>query len=64
MIDYSVELPEGEEYGIRVRCDEHGESQEFQPGYRSVAFCCERCGYELELSLHDLLEWRDMGEMC
>lgn len=64
MTAYTITVPEGEERGIRVRCDEHGEAEEFQPGYRKVAFHCGECGYELELALHDLLEWRDMGEMC
>lgn len=64
MPTYDVEIPEGPERGIRVTCEEHGESEEFQPGRRKVAFHCEQCGYELELSLHDLLDWRDLQEMC
>jgi uncharacterized protein (DUF983 family) len=64
MPEYSITVPEGGERGIRVTCDVHGESTEFQPGYRRVAFHCEQCGHELEVALHDLLEWRDMGEMC
>lgn len=68
MLEYTVEVPEGtaegEEYGVRVRCEEHGASETFQPGFRRVAFHCEDCGYEVEVAVHDLLEWRDMGEMC
>lgn len=64
MTDYTVELPEGEEHGIRVRCDEHDESELFQPGYSKVAFACDSCGYELEIAVHDLLDWRDLGERC
>lgn len=64
MSQYTVEVPERRERGIRIECDEHGESKEFQPGYRTVAFHCDHCGYELELTLHDLHEWRDRGEMC
>jgi uncharacterized protein (DUF983 family) len=64
MLAYTVELPEGEERGIRIACEEHGEAREFQPGYRTVAFHCERCGYELEVDLRRLDEWRDFGEMC
>ncbi|PSP42534.1 hypothetical protein BRC66_01065 [Halobacteriales archaeon QH_2_66_30] len=45
-------------------CEEHGESEEFQSGYSTVAFHCERCGYEIEITAHDLHEWRDFGEMC
>ena len=64
MSQYTVELPDGPERGIRVSCDEHGESEEFQPGYRKVAYYCEMCGYEMEIDLHDTHDWRDMGEMC
>jgi uncharacterized protein (DUF983 family) len=64
MLAYTVELPEGEERGIRIACEEHGEAEEFQPGYRTVAFHCDRCGYELEVDLRRLDEWRDFGEMC
>jgi uncharacterized protein (DUF983 family) len=64
MADYTVTVPEGEEHGIRVRCEDHGEVEEFQPGYRTVAFYCAACGYEVELTLHDLRDWRDLGEMC
>jgi len=64
MSNYTVEVPDGEERGIRIECDDHGESAEFQPGYRKVAFHCEGCGLEIEVDLHDLSEWRDLGEMC
>lgn len=65
MPSYTVEVPEGaEEVGIRVRCDDHDESEAFQPGRRSVAFHCEQCSYELQVDVHDLLDWRDTGEMC
>ncbi|TYL38013.1 hypothetical protein CV102_14010 [Natronococcus pandeyae] len=61
---YTVELPDERERGIRVECDEHGESEEFEPGYRTVAFYCELCGYEVEINVHDTHEWRDFGERC
>jgi uncharacterized protein (DUF983 family) len=64
MTDYTVTVPEGEELGIRVRCEDHGEVAEFQPGYRTVAFHCDGCGYEIELTLHDTRDWRDFGEVC
>jgi uncharacterized protein (DUF983 family) len=64
MTNYTVTVPEGEERGLRVECDEHGEAEEFQPGYRTVAFHCDQCGYEIEVSLHDLHDWRDLQEMC
>jgi len=63
MSQYTVTLPEGEERGVKIACDEHGESEEFQPGYRTVAFHCEGCGYELELTVHDLLNPREQ-ELC
>lgn len=64
MSDYSVTVPDGTERGIVVRCEEHDEAKQFQPGFGTVAFHCERCGYELELTLHDLHDWRDFGELC
>lgn len=64
MTGYTVTVPEGDERGVRVECEAHGESEEFQPGYRRVAFYCEQCGRELELALHDADDWRDLGEMC
>jgi uncharacterized protein (DUF983 family) len=64
MIPYEVDVPEGEERGIRVRCPTHEEVEEFQAGYRTVAFACDGCGVELEVTVHDLDDWRDLGEMC
>jgi uncharacterized protein (DUF983 family) len=61
---YEVTVHGGEERGIEVRCPVHDERETFQPGYRRVAFACEGCGRELELTLHDLAEWRDLGERC
>ena len=63
MPEYTVTVPEGEERGICVACERHGDSEEFQPGYRTVTFHCEGCGYELELTLHDLLNPQEQ-EMC
>lgn len=64
MSQYTVEVPHGPERGIRVTCEDHGEQEEFQPGYRKVAFYCEGCGYEVGIDLQDAHDWRDMGEMC
>lgn len=61
---YSVTFSEGQERGIRVECTEHGESEEFQPGFRRVTFHCEACGYEVEVGLHVTHEWRALAEMC
>jgi uncharacterized protein (DUF983 family) len=61
---YEIERPTGPERGIRVRCPEHGEFEEFQPGRRRVAFFCSGCGFEIEVALHDTHEWRDLGERC
>jgi len=64
MPEYTVTVPDGQERGVVVECETHGDSEEFQPGYRTVAFHCNGCGYELELTLHDVHDWRDFGEMC
>ena len=64
MPTYEVHFPDEPERGIRVECTEHGEVEEFPAGHRKVVFYCELCSYEIELALHDMLEWRDMQEMC
>ena len=64
MTPYRIETPEGEERGIRVHCETHGTSEEFQPGYRTVAFYCDRCGVEVELTVRDGDDWRELTEVC
>ena len=63
-MNYTVETPDGPERGLRVTCESHGRSEEFDPGYRSGAFYCPDCGYEIEVTLRDTHEWRDLGESC
>lgn len=50
--------------GIRITCEDHGESEQFKPGYRAVAFHCDECGIEVEVTLADTEDWRDLAEMC
>ena len=64
MSSYTVEVPDGEELGVRVTCDDHGTTEEFHPARRTVAFFCDRCGYELEVDVRATDDWRDLGEMC
>ena len=66
MATFTVEVPDEEEIerGIRVGCEAHDEWTEFPPGHRKGAFYCETCAFELEVDLHDLLDWRDWGERC
>lgn len=64
MASYRVVDPEGLDEGIRVVCEDHGESETFQPGFRTVAFHCARCGIEVSITLENTAEWRDLGEMC
>lgn len=64
MPGYTVETPAGPERGIRVACQAHDTAEEFPAGRGSVAFYCPGCGYELEVTLHDTHEWRDLGERC
>ena len=63
-LSYEIERPDGPERGIRVVCVEHGEDAEFRPEQRRGAFYCPDCGIEIEVALHDLLDWRDLGERC
>jgi len=46
-----VEVPDGEERGFRVGCEDHNKWEEFHPGYRSVVFYCEGCDLEIGISL-------------
>lgn len=64
LASFTVEVPDEPERGLRVGCENHDEWQEFQPGFRKVAFHCPGCSYEIEISVTDMLEWRDMQEMC
>lgn len=61
---YIIEAPDGPERGIRVTCEEHGESEEFPAGHNKGVFYCEFCGYEVEVALRDAHDWKDVGEMC
>lgn len=64
MATFTVEVLDGEERGVRVGCEDHDEWEEFDPGYRKVAFYCDECGFEVEVNLQDTYDWRDLGEMC
>jgi transposase len=64
MSTYTVAVPEAKELGVRVTCDEHGTTEEFRPEQRTVAFFCDRCGYEIEVDVRAVDDWRDYGEMC
>lgn len=64
MSPYQVERPDGPERGIQIACTEHDEREEFHPGHRRVVFYCPDCGVEVEVSLHDTFDWRDLGERC
>ena len=64
MTEYTVEVPDDRERGIRVECTEHGEREEFQPGYSTVPFYSEGCGTEIAVSVSVADDWKDMGEMC
>jgi uncharacterized protein (DUF983 family) len=64
MKPFEIQRPDGPERGILVRCSEHGEQEEYRPGYQRVAFYCPGCGIELDVRLHDADDWRDWGERC
>lgn len=64
MTSYRVVPPDGPEDGIRVECEAHGESQTFQPGYRTVAFHCSECDIEVGIRIEDTEDWRELTEMC
>ena len=61
---YRIEVLDDPERGVRVGCERHDEWREFEPGRRSVAFFCGECNIDVELTLHDELDWRDWGERC
>ena len=64
MTPYEIERPTERERGIRLRCPEHDEEVELQPGHSGGVLYCPGCGIEIEISLHDDLDWRDWGERC
>ena len=64
MTRYTIETPDGPERGVRVTCEDHGESAEFPAGHRKGTFYCERCGAEVTVDVRDAHDWRDTGEMC
>lgn len=43
-------------------CEEQGESERFQSGYRKVAYHCDSCGIEVGNNLQDTEAWRYVGE--
>lgn len=55
-MNYTVETPDGPQRGLRVTCESHGHSDEFDPGYRTDAFYCSDCGYEIEVTSRDTYE--------
>ncbi|WP_148680494.1 hypothetical protein [Halovivax ruber] len=61
---YRVEPLADPERGMRVGCERHDEWRVFDPGRRSVVFYCPDCSMEIEVTLHDDLDWRDWGERC
>ena len=64
MATFTVEVPDEQERGMRIVCEDHDEWEEFDSGYRKVAFYCSGCGFEVEVNLQDTHDWRDLGEMC
>lgn len=64
MTTFTVEVPDEQERGLRVGCKDHDQWEVFQPGYRTVAFYCDGCGFEIEVNLQDTLDWRDLEERC
>lgn len=64
MATYRVEHPEEFGQGVRVECEEHGESETFEPGRRKAAFHCDACGIEISVHLEDTEDWRELTEMC
>ena len=55
-MNYTVETPDGPQWGLRVTYESHGHSDEFDPGYRTDAFYCPDCGYEIEVTSRDTYE--------
>lgn len=64
MTSYRVVPPEGPEDGIRVECEVHGESETYEPGYRTVAFHCAECDVEVGIRIEDTEDWRELTEWC
>lgn len=64
MPTYEIEVPEGVPDPLAVTCTTHGETATFERDRRTLPFYCPDCETEVEITLHDEGDWRDLAEMC
>lgn len=64
MATYEIEVPEGVPAPTEVTCTDHGESATYERDRRTLLFYCPACETEVEVTLHDETDWRDLAEMC
>lgn len=64
MPGYELDVPEGVPEPITVTCTDHGVVDRFDASRRRIAFHCEECERELEITLHDRSDWRELTERC
>lgn len=60
---YRIDVPDdvGE---VTVTCEAHGGTETFPGDRRTVGFHCPDCERELEVTLHDTADWRELTERC
>jgi transcription elongation factor Elf1 len=64
MSTFEVTVPEDVRAPIEVTCTAHGTSETFDRSHKTVTLACEDCGLELETTVYDLGDWRDLTERC
>ena len=64
MPTYEIEVLEVLPEHLAVTCRAHGVTARFERDRRTVQFYCPECETEVEVTLHDERDWRDLGEMC
>jgi hypothetical protein len=64
MPTYEIEVPEGVPEPLEVTCTDHGATATFERDRRTLPFYCPDPETEVEITLHDEGDWRDLAEMC
>ncbi len=64
MATYEIEVPAGVPEPVAVTRRDHGRTERFEHDRRRVQFYCPDCDTEVEITLHDERDWRDLAEMC
>jgi predicted nucleic acid binding AN1-type Zn finger protein len=64
MARYEIDVPAGVPADVEVTCTDHGVTESCDRSRRTLPFYCPDCETEVEVTLHDAADWRDLAEMC